>query len=162
MQRGRDYTGLPVLHRTYENQNCSIARSLETIGERWTLLILRDAQLGTTSFQGFRESLGIATNVLAARLDRLCEEGLLERRAGGDGDGARGQYVMTDKARALAPVLITLMHWGDRFYPEAEGPPRLTLHRGCGGRVDAGLRCDRCGEMVTFADISVEPGPALI
>jgi DNA-binding HxlR family transcriptional regulator len=143
-----------VLNRTYPDQDCSIARALEVVGERWTLLILRDAQLGKSSFHEFRDSLGIATNILSTRLDRLCAEGLLERTED-------GRYEVTDKGRALSPVLITLMHWGDRFYPHPEGPPRLTLHRGCGGRVDATLRCAAFGQLVTFAEIAVEPGPAL-
>ena len=149
-----------MLNRSYPDQICSIASALEVVGERWTLLILRDAQLGLTQFHEFRDSLGIASNVLASRLDRLCEEGLLERRPSEQAAG-RHQYTLTEKGRALAPVLITLMHWGDRYYGRPEGPPRLTTHRGCGGRVGPEMRCDRCGERVGFSDIQVEPGPAL-
>jgi hypothetical protein len=110
-----------------------------------------------TTFQGFRDSLGIATNVLSARLDRLCDEGLLDRVG-----SSRQRYELTRKGEALAPVLITLMHWGDRFYARPGGPPRLTLHRDCGGRVDADLRCRDCGIQVPFSDIAVEPGPGLV
>jgi DNA-binding HxlR family transcriptional regulator len=149
-----------VLERSYPGQICSIARSLEVIGERWTLLILRDAQLGLKRFEEFRASLGIATNVLSARLERLCEEGLLERRRYGSGH-ARFEYVLTDKGRELGPALIMLMKWGDRYYPERLGPPRLTIHRGCGGRVDRRMRCGRCRKHVDFADLDLRPGPAL-
>jgi DNA-binding HxlR family transcriptional regulator len=119
---------------------CSIARSLEVVGERWTLLILRDACLGLTRFEEFRASLGIATNVLSVRLERLCDEGLLERRPD------RYEYVLTRKGRELAPALIMLMKWGDRD---------------CGGRVNARMRCGRCRRHVDFAELEIRPGPGL-
>jgi DNA-binding HxlR family transcriptional regulator len=149
-----------VLHRTYPEQVCSIARSLEIVGERWTLLILRDARFGLRRFDEFQASLGIATNVLASRLKLLCDEGVLERRSDPERPG-RPQYVLTEKGRALAPALITLMKWGDEYYPTAAGPPRLTLHSACGGRVDASQHCDRCHEYVDFGDLEVVPGPGL-
>jgi DNA-binding HxlR family transcriptional regulator len=149
-----------VLERTYPGQVCSIARSLEVVGERWTLLILRDAQLGLKRFDEFRGSLGIASNVLTARLERLCEEGLLERRAY-QSRPDRHEYLLTDKGRELAPALIMLMKWGDRYYPEHTGPPRLTIHRDCGGRVDHTMRCSRCRRHVDFAELDVRPGPGL-
>ena len=114
-------------------QVCSIARALEVVGERWTLLILRDARLGLRRFDEFQESLGIASNVLASRLKLLSDEGVLERRPDPERPG-RPEYVLTDKGRALGPALITLMNWGDRYYPTPSGPPRLTMHAGCGGR----------------------------
>jgi DNA-binding HxlR family transcriptional regulator len=147
-----------MLERTYPGQICSIARSLEVVGERWTLLILRDALLGLTRFEEFRTSLGIASNVLTARLERLCEEGVLGRRPYRSGHD-RFEYVLTDKGRELGPALIMLMKWGDRHYPERTGPPRLTIHRGCGGRVDRRMRCGRCRRHVDFAELDVLPGP---
>jgi DNA-binding HxlR family transcriptional regulator len=147
-----------VLERSYPNQVCSIARSLEVVGERWTLLILRDAVLGMTRFEEFQEDLGIATNTLTNRLKLLCDEQVLERVSDPDRPG-RPKYVLTDKGRELAPALILLMKWGDRHYPTPNGPPRLTLHAGCGGNIGPDLRCDRCGNYAAHADIELPPGP---
>lgn len=149
-----------MLQRDYPEQVCSIARSLEVVGERWTLLILRDAVLGVERFEQFQESLGIATNVLTSRLGRLCDEGVLERVADPDRPG-RPKYVLTDKGRELAPVLLVLMKWGDHHYPEPDGPPRLTVHASCGGDVGADLRCDRCGQKLGRGELELPPGPGL-
>jgi DNA-binding HxlR family transcriptional regulator len=148
-----------MLGREYPEEVCSISRALEVVGERWTLLILRDAVLGLSSFEEFRESLGIATNVLTARLKLLCEEGLLVRIAEGDRP-QRARYQLTDKGRELAPVLFALMKWGDRHYPTPQGPPRLTLHRGCGGDVGLMLRCAECGDFVTLDTLELPLAPA--
>ncbi len=148
-----------VLQRDYPDQVCSIARSLEVIGERWTLLILRDSVLGLTRFEEFQESLGIASNVLTNRLKLMCEEDLLERVPDPERPG-RPRYLLTDKGRELAPVLVVLMKWGDRHYPTPGGPPRLTLHSGCGGSFGADLRCDRCGQPARPGELELAPGPA--
>ena len=147
-----------VLQRDYPDQVCSIARSLEIVGERWTLLILRDAVLGLTRFEEFQENLGIASNVLTNRLKRLCDENVLERVPDPQRPG-RPKYVLTDKGRELAPALIVLMKWGDRHYPTPNGPPRLTLHTGCGGNIDGDFRCDRCGKQARPGQIELPPGP---
>jgi DNA-binding HxlR family transcriptional regulator len=133
---------------------------LEVVGERWTLLILRDSVLGITRFEDFQASLGIASNVLANRLKLLCDEDVFERRPDETRLG-RPEYVLTDKGRELAPALILLMRWGDSHYPAPDGPPRLTLHANCGGSVGTDLRCGRCGELVGFGEIELEPGPGL-
>ena len=112
-----------VLQRDYPDQVCSIARSLEVVGERWTLLILRDAVLGIERFEEFQDSLGIATNVLTNRLKLLCDEGVLERVPDDQRPG-RPKYLLTEKGSGLAPALIALMKWGDRHYPTPNGPPR--------------------------------------
>jgi DNA-binding HxlR family transcriptional regulator len=147
-----------VLQRGYPGQVCSIARSLEVVGERWTLLILRDAVLGAERFEEFQDSLGIASNVLTNRLKLLCDEGVLERLPDEARPG-RPRYVLTDKGREIAPALIVLMKWGDRHYPTAGGPPRLTLHAGCGGTVGADLHCERCGRQVRGGELELAPGP---
>jgi DNA-binding HxlR family transcriptional regulator len=141
-----------MLDRTYPAQVCSIARTLEAVGERWSLLIVRDAFLGVSRFSDFQRSLGIARNVLAQRLEHLVAEDILEHRE----DGA---YVLTRKGRELAPTRHQLMKWGDRHYPRPEGPPRLTLHRDCGGRVEGDMLCTRCGEHVAQRELEVVPGP---
>jgi DNA-binding HxlR family transcriptional regulator len=142
-----------MLDRTYPSQVCSIARSLEVVGERWSLLLVRDAFLGASRFSEFQRSLGIARNVLAQRLEHLVAEGIFEHRD----DGA---YVLTRKGRELAPALHQLMKWGDRHYAP-DGPPRLTLHRGCGGRVEGDMVCTRCGEHVRPGEIELAAGPGL-
>ncbi|MFZ1996471.1 MAG: helix-turn-helix domain-containing protein [Solirubrobacteraceae bacterium] len=147
-----------MLQRDYPDQVCSIARALEVVGERWTLLIVRDAVLGIERFEEFQQSLGIASNVLADRLKRLCDQRVLERLPDPDRPG-RPRYALTDKGRELAPVLIVLMKWGDRHYPTADGPPRLTLHAGCGGSFGPDLRCERCGRSVGRDEIELPPGP---
>jgi DNA-binding HxlR family transcriptional regulator len=150
-----------MLQRAYPDQVCSIARALEVVGERWTPLILRDAVLGVERFEDFQGSLGIATNVLTNRLKLLCEEHVLERVPDPQRPG-RPKYVLTDKGRELAPALLALMKWGDRHYPAPGGPPRLTLHAGCGGTVGADLRCDRCGDQVALGHLDLPPGPGAV
>ena len=147
-----------MLQRDYPEQICSIARSLEVVGERWTLLILRDAILGLTRFEEFQESLGIASNILTNRLKRLCDEGVLERVPDPERPG-RPKYALTEKGSELGPALIVLMKWGDRHYPAPGGPPRLTLHVGCGGNIGADLRCDRCGQQARPGELELPVGP---
>ncbi len=111
-----------MLNRDYRTQTCSVARALEVVGERWTLLILRNVFLGLHRFDDQQQQLGIARNVLASRLERLVEEQILERRPYGERP-VRHEYHLTEKGRALWPVLVELLQWGDRYAPEPEGPP---------------------------------------
>jgi DNA-binding HxlR family transcriptional regulator len=151
----------PMLQRNYRNQTCSIARTLEVVGERWSLLVLRDALFGRRRFDEFRTSLGIASNVLSARLERLCSEGLLERQVY-QARPERYEYLLTEKGRDLAPALLMMMMWGDRYYPSPGGPPRVAVHGGdCGGQVDEQLTCQRCGQLVGFGGVQIQPGPGL-
>ncbi|MFF3950771.1 winged helix-turn-helix transcriptional regulator [Streptomyces sp. NPDC001902] len=108
---------------------CAIARSLDVIGERWSLLIIRDAFYGRATFNEFRASLGISTDVLTARLNTLVDEGILERRpyrpeAGGRGSRERHAYHLTPDGRQLRPVLGALLDWGNKHRPNDYGPPR--------------------------------------
>jgi len=102
-----------VLNRSYDGQNCPIARALEVVGERWTLLIVRDALLGPRRFDQLQESLGIARNVLTARLNRLVEEGVLERVRYSERP-PRDEYRLTAKGRELELALTALRRWGDK------------------------------------------------
>jgi DNA-binding HxlR family transcriptional regulator len=115
-----------MLKRDYEGQNCSIARALEVVGERWTLLIVRDAFLGVRRFDEFQESLGIARNVLTDRLNRLVEEGILERVRYSERP-ERFEYRLTDKGRDLQIALAGLGQWGDRDL--SAKPPRITRRK---------------------------------
>jgi DNA-binding HxlR family transcriptional regulator len=147
-----------VLGRDYQSQTCSIARALEAIGERWTVLILRNVALGIHRFDDQQRQLGIARNVLSARLERLVAEGILERRPYGERP-VRHEYHFTEKGRALGPVLIELKHWGDTYAPAPGGPPLILRHRECGGAVGTRSTCDRCGELVTWEQLVPEAGP---
>lgn len=159
-QRGpRTATIFGVLGRTYEGQDCSIARTLEVVGERWTLLVLRECFLGTARFDDFQRRLGIARNVLQARLARLVDEGVLERRPYQDRP-RRCEYVLTSEGRDLLPVLLTLLEWGDR-HRAPDGPPAAVAHRGCGGPVAAVLRCECCGSGVDDRTLEVVGAPEL-
>lgn len=146
-----------MLPRDYETQACSIARTLEIVGERWTVLILRDIFLGLRRFSDLQEELGIARNVLSKRLDRLVAEGILQRVRYQERP-ERFEYRLTDKGRDLWPVVMALMEWGDR-YDAPDGPPTLVEHRDCGGTVNARLRCERCGAEVTVREVTARPGP---
>jgi DNA-binding HxlR family transcriptional regulator len=148
-----------VLQRNYPDQVCSIARSLEVIGERWTLLIVRDAVIdGVSRFDDFQESLGVASNVLTNRLKLLCDQGVLERVPDPERLG-RPKYVPTQKGQELAPILFALMKWGDAHYPTRKGPPRLTLHVGCGGNIGADWHCDRCHKRARPGELDLQLGP---
>jgi DNA-binding HxlR family transcriptional regulator len=149
-----------VLRRTYENQDCSIARALETIGERWTLLILRDAFLGTRRFDDFQRSLGIARNVLTTRLKSLVDAGLLERRRYHERP-ERYEYRLTEKGIDLWPVLFTLMKFGDKHAGDTDTmPPTVVTHRECGTVIDDHMCCPRCGVQVGARDVVATRGPA--
>lgn len=132
-----------MLGRTYDNEVCSAARALEVVGERWSLLILRNAAFaGMTRFTEFQKSLGIAPNVLATRLEHFVQAGLMATSGGSDGHPA---YRLTEKGLDLKPVIIALTEWGDRW-AAPDGPPIVYEHEGCGGRVSSALRCERCAE----------------
>ena len=143
-----------MLHNRYDDQHCSVARALEVIGERWTILILRDAFLGVRRFDDFQRSLGIARNVLNTRLQRLVDSGLLERRRY-QTRPERHEYRLTDMGRDLWPSIIALMQWGDRHLAGADGPPAGIWHRGCGGALDDRRVCERCGAVLGPHDVEV-------
>jgi DNA-binding HxlR family transcriptional regulator len=145
-----------MLGRSYDGQVCSIARSLEIVGERWTLLVLRDAFLGVRRFEDFQRSLGIARNVLTDRLGRLVDEGVLERRRYQERP-ERFEYRLTDKGIELWPVIVHLLKWGDRHYADDAGPPMVLAHRDCGGAVDERLDCARCGAALGPRDVVATP-----
>jgi len=151
-----------MLRRSYD-QECSIARSLEIVGERWTFLIIRDAMLGATRFDAFLRSLGIARNVLADRLNTLVENGIFDRVPYQDRP-LRHEYHLTPKGRELTNIVLALMQWGDRHLAGPDGPPRVAEHDGCGGRAEAKVVCARCGRPVPATDVTTRlvtrrPGP---
>jgi len=141
-----------------EDWDCSIARTLDVVGEWWTLLILRDAFRGTHRFDDFHSSLGVARSVLTARLQKLTEHGVLERRAYSE-HPPRYEYHLTDKGRDLFPVIATLLHWGDVWAPNPAGPPRVFVHDSCGQVTVPVLTCPHCHGEVSAANTHSEPGP---
>src|SRR3954453_19111544 len=145
----------PMLGRTYESQNCSVARTLELVGERWTLLIIRDAFTGVRRFGDFAAHLGIARNVLQDRLERLVEEGVL-RKVPYQERPLRHEYRLTDMGRDLWPTIVALLQFGDRHLA-GDGPPMLLLHRGCGGEQDERRMCRRCGAALELRDVEAVP-----
>ena len=135
---------------------CSIARSLDLVGEWWTMLVVREAFMGTTRFDAFQRNLGIAPNILSARLKRLVASGVLQRMPAG---GARRQeYRLTEKGRDLFPVLVALLQWGDRWLAGPDGPPVRLLDRAAGLPVAVGVRSSD-GRTLRPDDIRLVPGP---
>jgi DNA-binding HxlR family transcriptional regulator len=149
-----------MLHKDYDNQTCSIAGALEVVGERWSLLIVRDVFLGVRRFDQLQADLGIARNVLQTRLSRLVDQDVLEKRIYSE-HPPRYEYRLTDKGLDLWPTLVALMYWGDTYAAPEMGPPVLLEHRGCGGAVDAHRICARCGERLSPRDSVARPGPGV-
>ncbi len=134
-----------MLGRTYERDACSAARALEVAGERWSLLILRNAMFaGMTRFTDFQRSLDIAPNVLTKRLATFVEEGLMTTSKG---DSEHLEYHLTPRGADFKPVIVALSAWGDRW-AAPDGPPIVYEHEGCGGRVEHRLVCKSCDEVV--------------
>ncbi len=148
-----------MLGRTYDAETCSAARALELVGERWSLLIVRNALFaGATRYNDFLR-LGMATNVLKSRLDGFLAAGLMTSRETPAGSG-RAEYLLTDSGRELAAVVIALTEWGDRW-AAPDGPPVLYAHAPCGGPVTAHVRCEHCGDVADLAELEARPGPGM-
>ncbi|HZR51737.1 MAG TPA: helix-turn-helix domain-containing protein [Streptosporangiaceae bacterium] len=141
--------------------NCSIARTLDVVGEWWTLLIIRDAFRGTRRFDEFQENLGMARSVLTARLRKLTDEGVLSRTEY-SAHPPRYEYRLTEKGRALFPVIAALMQWGDTWAQGPGGPPTVIVHDTCGQVIAPILTCPHCRGDVTTANTHSEPGPGAI
>ena len=149
-----------MLGRTYDSQVCSAARTLEVVGERWSLMIVRDALFaGATRYSDFRKGLGIATNILATRLDGLVDAGVMERRSYSQSP-EHHEYLLTDKGRELVTVLLALTEWGDRW-AAPDGPPVRYIHTGCGDGISQQTICATCGQVHDPAEVQVRPGPGM-
>ena len=143
---------------SFADMHCSIAQSLEIVGEWWTLLILRDAFLGVRRFEEFVDRLGISRNVLTIRLDSLVAAGILERRPYDESRG-RYDYLLTDKGRALWPVMTALRQWGDEWIYGDGNEPLLIEHRNCGSVTRGQMTCSACGEALDVRSVRALPGP---
>ncbi|MPZ82288.1 MAG: transcriptional regulator [Actinophytocola sp.] len=149
-----------MLGRTYDRENCSAARTLEIVGERWSLLIIRNAMFaGSTRFTEFQRKLGIAPNILSGRLDRFVAAGLMQTRPL-TGDAETREYVLTRRGLDLQGVIIALTEWGDRW-AAPQGAPIIYEHESCGGQVHQHLSCADCDAAPAPAQVTARPGPGM-
>ena len=146
-------------HKSFSPMNCSLAQTLEIVGERWTLLILRDAFFGSKRFGQFERSLGIAKNILTARLAVLTEEGILDKRD--SGDGAHAIYVLTEKGLDLQPILISMTHWGDKYKANPAGDRLVFVDREQGEPIRRMSVIAQDGRALAPREIKAVPGPGL-
>jgi DNA-binding HxlR family transcriptional regulator len=147
-----------MLGNQYTGQTCSVAATLDVIGERWSLLIIREIMLGVRRFDALQKDLGVARNVLQTRLERLIEQGVLERRLYQERP-KRYEYRLTEKGLDLWPTIVALLQWGDKHAPAVAGPPVLLEHRDCGGAIDEHRICERCGQRLGPRDAVAKAGP---
>lgn len=139
----------------YSRQSCSIAAALEVIGDPWTLLVIRDAFSGVRRFEQWQEHLGVARNVLAARLKTLVAHGILQPQVYSERP-LRQEYVLTHKGKDLYAVLLTLHGWGSKYmYKDGEEAAVAIIHKSCGNLLDPALACNCCGEKVERRDIEL-------
>ena len=142
-----------------DNDACSVARTLDLMGDRWSILVLREAFWGTRRFEVFQRHLSIARNILTDRLNKLVDGGILERRQYNDRP-PRFEYRLTEAGKELWPILITLMQWGDRHLPEADADLPTITHTACGHAEGFTLSCNHCGEQVGPRDVTARLGGA--
>ena len=140
-----------------DHHNCSFARTVDVIGDRWSLMILRDAFFGIQRFSQFKLRLGITQAVLSSRLSHLIEHELLRREAT-DGEGAREEYRLTNKGRALFPAVVALMQWGDQWVHGDIGAPLVLLDRASGKAIDR-LSVTAAGNVTGPQQIALAAGP---
>jgi DNA-binding HxlR family transcriptional regulator len=131
---------------------CSIARALSVVGDRWTLLLLRESFLGSTRFEEFHAHTGAARHIVAERLGHLVEHGVLERVPYTDRP-ARFEYCLTEKGRGLHPVIVSLLAWGDEWMADERGRSLTVLHEPCGTAITSELHCPQCGERVEVGEV---------
>lgn len=142
------------------NTPCSIARSLAVVGERWTILILRNAFMGTRRFDDFQQQLGITRHRLSDRLTKLVEMGVMEKVTYQE-KPLRNEYRLTPMGRDWYQVQLAIVAWGDKWLSDAKGPPMLYLHKQCGNVFTPTLSCSECGEKVQARDVIPMAGPGL-
>jgi DNA-binding HxlR family transcriptional regulator len=143
-----------------DGSNCSIGRTVEIVGQPWTLLILRGLFRGVGRFEDLQSHLGVSRSVLTKRLDVLLEQGLIERQAYREpGQRARSEYVLTPKGNDLYPIITALRQFGDQYLTDPEGPASTITHSGCGAPVHVQLICDHGHVITDPADVIRRPGP---
>jgi DNA-binding HxlR family transcriptional regulator len=144
----------------YDSRACSVWRTVQVLGDRWTMLVLRDIFNGIRRFADLGQHLGIARDVLAKRLAVLVEEGLV-RRVPYQEPGARTRYEyrLTDAGRELRPVLLALLEWGDKYRSDPDGPPAQLFHADCGAPVSVHVTCAEGHEIGPRTHLTAKPGP---
>jgi len=135
--------------------NCSVARTLAVIGDRWTMLVLRNAFMGIRRFDDFQRQLGVTRHVLAERLKRLVDAQIFSKVLY---QPNRFEYRLTDKGRALYPILLALTTWGDAWMDDGRGPPIVYHHKSCGHHMTPTMVCSECGEPVNARDVIAMAG----
>jgi len=144
-------------YKTFDHMNCSLAQALNIIGERWTLLILRDAFFGAKRFGQFERSLGIAKNILSTRLNMLVDEGIMERRM--SAEGAHTEYVLTEQGLDLQPILLSMTHWSDKHRPHPKGDRLVFVERDSGKPIRRMAVISEDGRALRPRDIRALWGP---
>jgi len=140
---------------------CSLARTLSVIGDRWTLLILREAFLGARRFDDYQRGLAAAPHLICARLNKLVEHKVLEKRRYQD-HPPRFEYRLTERGHELYPALISLITWGEKWQKSAAGPASIRTHKTCNHRLHAVTTCAACGEPVTARDVKAVLTPRYV
>src|ERR1700756_1270493 len=141
-----------------EEEACSLARTIGVIGDRWTLLILRECFLRPRRFEGFQSALGITRHLLAERLKKLVRTGVL-RRIPHQESPKRHEYILTQKGLDLYPIMMAIVHWGDTHMVDERGRPLLHEHKNCGKLFDPVMVCSECGEPLQAKEVVTHPGP---
>lgn len=144
--------------RDLEKEPCSVARTLSIIGDRWTLLILRDCFMGVRRFEQFESNLGMTRHVLADRLKKLTSAEVLVKTPYGTAP-VRQEYRLTEKGFDLYPVIMSIVHWGDTHMADERGAPVIHHHKTCGHHMHGELVCSECGEKLEARQVSVDLGP---
>lgn len=150
----------PMQRKSFSDMHCSVAQCLEIVGDRWSLLIVRDLFLGVSRFDELQVRLGISRNILTVRLAYLVEQGVLEKRAYSERP-ERFDYRLTSKGRDLWSVITAMRQWGDA-HAAPDGPPLELIHRGCGKTADAVMVCSECGEPMGADSVKAIPGPGAV
>lgn len=143
------------------NDVCSVARTLEFFGDRWTILVLRDAFLGRRRFDDLHRTIGCARNILADRLRKLVAAGILERRLYQERP-RRFEYRLTERGLDLYPALVALMQWGDKHLGDGEGPAVVLEHKACAHLSEPRMVCSHCREPIDARGMRALPGPAAL
>jgi DNA-binding HxlR family transcriptional regulator len=143
---------------SFANWPCSIARTMDLLGDWWTPLVLREAYYGIRRFDEFQQALGIARNTLSDRLRRLVDEGLLEKQLYTT-EPRRYEYLLTDKGRDFFGVIAAMTRWGDTWLSGESGPPVILHHESCGNDTHAEVVCAACGEALHSEDVTMQIGP---
>ena len=141
-----------------EEEQCSVARTVSVIGDRWTLLVLRDCFLRVRRFEDFQARLEVTRHVLADRLRKLVRHGVL-RRVPYQPRPKRYEYILTQKGLDLYPIMMSIVHWGDVHMVDERGRPRLYEHKLCGKMFDPVMICSECGQPLSPKEVHVHIGP---